>query len=370
MKLQYKLILSASAASVLAFASLAQESPTTIQVLNDAASQRAFAGRLELLKHTATASEIIGKDVQNSQHESLGKVADLALDVVSGRIVEVILSSGGLLGVNRAFTAVPPGALRCELGDQILHLNASRQTLAAAPKFDFSHWDNSCQSNQVAEVYAYFKEQPFFVSDRDGYWTGHPDGTFTETVRPQKEDIKAGDIVPNEVANPPGEAENNIIVTRNPDGTLSRNYYSSSDQAISTWSELGFIQKASRLIGMPVRNLQNEKLGHVNNFIVDLSAGRIAAVFISARGFMGLNAEYSSAPATKFLFSADHKALILDATPEMLSLSGNFNINQWPNFPLPGYRLGEYYPYKIAPYNNINAPDRFGNGAQKIAHQN
>ena len=54
-------------------------------------------------------SDIIGMAVRNHQGDKLlGKIQDLAIDVESGRIVEVILSSGGLLeygnNVNRSAT--------------------------------------------------------------------------------------------------------------------------------------------------------------------------------------------------------------------------------------------------------------------------
>ena len=35
-------------------------------------------------------------------------------------------------------------------------------------------------------------------------------------------------------------------------------------------SRLGQVQKASKLMGTPVKNLQDEKLGNVENILVDL----------------------------------------------------------------------------------------------------
>src|ERR1019366_3078403 len=66
------------------------------------------------------------------------------------------------------------------------------------------------------------------------------------------------------------EVNNNHISTRNPDGTWTRTYYSNGSGAKSSWSNLGYVQKASKLIGTPVKNLQDEKLGNVENFTVDL----------------------------------------------------------------------------------------------------
>ena len=60
------------------------------------------------------------------------------------------------------------------------------------------------------------------------------------------------------------------ISTRNPDGTWSRTYYSNGNGSQSSWAKLGNVQKASKLIGIPVKNLQGETLGKVENLTVAL----------------------------------------------------------------------------------------------------
>src|ERR1017187_6880347 len=107
MKRKLKIILTASTASLLAWAALADpatdtDSPMRQHMLHPSANR---------LNSAAKASDIIGMTVKNLQDEKLGKVEDLALDVQSGRIVQVILSSGGFLGVGNTLMAVPPGAL-------------------------------------------------------------------------------------------------------------------------------------------------------------------------------------------------------------------------------------------------------------------
>jgi hypothetical protein len=85
------------------------------------------------------------------------------VDVESGRIVQVIISSGGFLGMDETLTPVPPGALHHEAGQKVLHLDASTEKFNAAPKCDTSKWDEDTQSNRVTEVYGYYGQQPYFV---------------------------------------------------------------------------------------------------------------------------------------------------------------------------------------------------------------
>src|SRR5450432_1064914 len=179
MKRKLQIITSASAASLLALAALAQD---TSNSKDYAPNQKSHVQRPACLKDTAKASDLIGMTVKNNQDEKLGKVEDLAVDVESGRIVEVIISTGGFMGMGNSLTAVPPGALHQEVGQKVLHLDASKEKLAGAPKFDASNWDEDTQSNRVTEIYGYYGQQPYFVVNRDGYWTTNADGTFARTL--------------------------------------------------------------------------------------------------------------------------------------------------------------------------------------------
>jgi sporulation protein YlmC with PRC-barrel domain len=360
MKRKLQIITSASAASLLAFSVLAQETfnPKTDETAS--ARQRMTQVRAERLNGAAKASDIIGMTVKNYQNEKLGKVEDLAVDVESGRIVQVILSTGGFLGMGNTLTAVPPGVLHHDVGHKVLHLDASKEKLKAAPKFDTSKWDEDTQSNRVTEVYGYYGEQPYFVADRDGYRNANRNGTFASTL-PRNMDgtintdgARNMDKVHNAEIARNVEATNNSISTRNPDGTWKREYYSNEGRANNSWSRLGYVQKASKLMGMPVKNLQDEKLGKVENFVVDLSSGRIVAVIISSGGFIGMGDELSAVPPTALRFNAEHDILQLDASKEMLASSPHFKANEWPDFRQPGYAGGVYHAYKVEPYFNTD----------------
>jgi len=274
-------IISASAASILAFSALAQNTSNPQTDAIQSPRQRMAQGHRDQLKDTAKASDVIGMTVKNYQHEKLGNVENLAVDVESGRIVQVIISTGGFLGMGETLTPVPPGALRHEIGQKVLHLDTSMEKFNAAPKCDTAKWDEDTQSNRVSEVYGYYGQQPYFA--RDGYETPNTDAALANSL-PRNMDgtINTAGGRPAETAHNVEiarnvEENNNNISTRNPDGTWTRNYYSANP----SWSNLGYVQKASKLMGTSVSNLQDEKVGNVKNFIVDLSCGRIVAVIIS-----------------------------------------------------------------------------------------
>jgi hyperosmotically inducible periplasmic protein len=342
MKRKFQIIMSASAASVLAFSALAQDVPNPITDGADYTSARApHVQRTNRLKDAAKASDVIGKTVLNNQDEKLGKVEDLAVDVESGRIVQVILSTGGFIGIGDRLTAVPPEALHCDATHKVLHLNTDKEKLAAAPKFETSKWAECSGSNHLAAVYRYYGEEPAFnfIQTEDAVVDGQP----------------------------------STVSTRQADGTWGKNRLTSESKCMIPASRLGQIQQASKLMGTSVKNLQGEKLGNVDNILVDLPSGRIVAVIVSSGGFLGMGDELSAVPPTALRFTTDRDTLQLDTTKEMLSAAPHFKANQWPDFAQPAYASGVYRAYNVEPYfatdtstEAINAPAAANNTARNV----
>ena len=314
-----RIITCASAASMLAFAGLAQETTNSAPGAAEYSDQTVAHGtRAERSGCSKKASDLIGMEVKNNQNEKLGKVDDLAVDVESGRIVYVILSTGGFIGIGDTLHAVPPGALHHDVASKTLQLDADKAKLTAAPKFEMAKWAECCNSNQVVEVYSQYGQQPYCSSAHKG-------------------------------------DASRKVATRNPDGTWGKDRILSENESNKAWARLSDVQKASKVMGTPVKNLQDEKLGKVENLMVDLSAGRILAVVISSGGFIGIGDELSAVPPAALRFNTERDTLQLDASKEMLSASPHFKANQWPDFGQPRYASDVYSAYKIEPYFTTDA---------------
>ena len=369
MKHKLKIITNVSAVSLLTLAALGQESLTQPIGQTNYIQQSLIQTSRERLGGVAKASDVIGMTVKNYQGEKLGKVSDLAVDVESGRIVQVIISAGGFLGMGNTLTAVPPGSLQQDAALKALQLDISREKFKAAPKFDTAKWDESTQSNRMSEAYGYYGQHPYFVAGQNGYSTTHQDGTFAGT-RPRNIDgtintgeRRAMDAAQNaEIAKTwRGTNFETETATRNPDGTWIHSYSSDVNRSKSSWANLGYVQKASKLMGISVKNQQDEKLGKVENFTVDLPAGRIVAIIISSGGFLGMGDELSVVPPTALRFNADHATLQLDASKESLASSPHFKANEWPDLNQSDYVGGVYRAYKVEPYFTTDATNSVDN---------
>jgi sporulation protein YlmC with PRC-barrel domain len=339
MKRKLQIIISASAASVLAFSALAQDTPTPNKDGPDyTRNHMSQAQRSNRLNDAAKASDIIGMTVNNYQNEKLGKVEDLAVDVESGRIVQVILSTGGFIGIGDTLTAVPPGALHHDVALKVLHLDADKEKLKGAPEFVMSKWTENSDCKHLSEVYRIYGEESAF--------------TF----------VQKGEAVQDASPSTPS--------TRKADSTSDKDRISSKSQCMIPVSRLSQVQKASKLMGTPVKNLQDEKLGKVENFLVDLPSGRLVAVIVSSGGFLGMGDELSAVPPTALRFTTDRDTLQLDASKEMLASAPHFKANEWPDLAQPSYASGVYRAYQVEPYFTADTTTEPDNTATNVRDRN
>jgi sporulation protein YlmC with PRC-barrel domain len=324
MKRKLQIFIRASAALILAHSALAQDTfNLKASAPDDARVRVPHARRPNHLNQAAKVSDVIGTTVKNYLDEKLGKVKDLAVDMESGRIVLVILSTGGFIGMGDKLTAVPPEIFYNDVAYKVLRLlDTDKEKLKGAPKFELSKWAECCDSNHLAAVYVYYDIEP--------------DLNF----------IREGDVV---MDGSPG-----TITNSQTEGAWKKDRISSEGQSIIPASRLGQIQRSSRLAGMPVINLQQEKVGRVENILVDLPSGRIVAVIISTGDFIGKNDELSAVPPMALRFTADRDTLLLDASKEMLSDAPHFKARQWPDFRQPTYAGFVYHAYNIEPYFATN----------------
>src|ERR1019366_4069095 len=154
------------------------------------------------------------------------------------------------------------------------------------------------------------------------------------------------------------------------DGTWDKDRISSESQSMIPVSRLSHVQKASKLMGTPVKNLRDEKLGKVENILVDLPSGRVVAVIVSSGGFLGMGDELSAVPPTALRFTTDREPLQLDASKGMLSSAPHFKANEWPDLGQPSYADGVYRAYRVEPYFTTNVTTEPDNTARNVRDRN
>ena len=197
------------------------------------------------------------------------------------------------VGSETKVIAVPPGALNCQHDDKTYALTASKDRLKSAPKFEVSE-QRTLPQNEIAELYRAYGQTPYFLDE-------------------EKRTPRYAPLV-------------------------------------------GPVLMASTVMGLPVRNHQDEKLGTVENLMVNLESGRLVHIIVSSGGFLGVGDELSVVPPASFSYDVGSKRLILNATEESLSATPRFHKKSWPDFSDPEYSGSVYRAYKVDPYFDTN-PD-------------
>jgi sporulation protein YlmC with PRC-barrel domain len=257
------------------------------------------------------ADKIIGREVTDSQNQKLGRVKDLAVDLQNGRIVEVVVGTGGVLGVDEKYVMVPPEQFTCDAANNTLLLKADTSKFTEAPTFKLSDWQANVREPDVTQVYQYYGATPYY--------------TVNESDRSKSQ-------VP---------------------------------------IHLGDVQRADSIIGSPVHNLQDDRIGRVNDLIVDLPAGRVAEVVVATGGFLGMGDELSAVPPQSFRQGNEPNTLVLDTTKEALSSAPHFKSSEWPDLNDTNYMAGVYRSYNVQPYFSVGGnPNEADNTAQNVRDRN
>jgi hypothetical protein len=106
------------------------------------------------------ATVVVGDRVVNGRGERLGRIAELMVDMGSGRIAYAVLSFGGVLGVGDKLFAVPWSALRLDPDGRQFIFEVEKEKLERAPGFDKDHWPSSADARWAAEVHSHYGSAP------------------------------------------------------------------------------------------------------------------------------------------------------------------------------------------------------------------
>ena len=113
-------------------------------------------------RRTLSSSSLTGDHVVNRAGEKLGKIEDLMIDVVNGRIAYAVLSFGGLLGIGDKLFAIPWTSLVVDEQNHRLILDVAKSTLEHAPGFDKDHWPDLGDLEYANKIYLHYGATPYW----------------------------------------------------------------------------------------------------------------------------------------------------------------------------------------------------------------
>lgn len=114
--------------------------------------------------------------------------------------------------------------------------------------------------------------------------------------------------------------------------------------------------KTSTIKSATVKNATDEKIGSIEDVMIDTSTGEIAYLVLSVdAGFLNLGSKYFAVPWQAFAFdTAQDDVFILNVEKDKLENAPGFEKDNWPNLPQQEFltEVRSYYGYSRATEDN------------------
>lgn len=109
---------------------------------------------------------------------------------------------------------------------------------------------------------------------------------------------------------------------------------------------------ANTLTGNDVYNRQDEDLGDIKEFMLDMGTGRVAYAVLSFGGFMGMGEKLFAVPWSALTLDTVNKRFVLDATKERLESAPGFDKDNWPDMADATWAKEVHDYYGVTPYSD------------------
>jgi sporulation protein YlmC with PRC-barrel domain len=90
------------------------------------------------------------------------------------------------------------------------------------------------------------------------------------------------------------------------------------------------VMASSTLEGDEVVNRQGEKLGTIDEIMLDVPSGRIAYAVLSSGGFLGIGDRMFAIPWRALTLDTENKCFVLDVAKDRLEAAPGFDKDHWP----------------------------------------
>ena len=110
------------------------------------------------------------------------------------------------------------------------------------------------------------------------------------------------------------------------------------------------VMGAGTLNGDDVLNRQGEKLGTVEEIMLDVPTGRIAYAVLSSGGFLGIGDKLFAIPWGSLVLDPENKCFVLDVAKERLEQAPGFDKAHWPSMADEGWARELHTSYRVRPY--------------------
>ena len=110
------------------------------------------------------------------------------------------------------------------------------------------------------------------------------------------------------------------------------------------------VLSATTIINTTVENSTGEKLGKIEELMVDLENSRIGYAVLSFGGFLGMGDKLFAIPFEALKFDTVNEKIILNVDKEILENAPGFDKDNWPEITEHAWLVDVYNYYGYRPY--------------------
>jgi sporulation protein YlmC with PRC-barrel domain len=110
------------------------------------------------------------------------------------------------------------------------------------------------------------------------------------------------------------------------------------------------VMAAGTLEGDDVVNAAGDKLGTLDEIMLDVPSGRIAYAVLSSGGFLGIGDKLFAIPWRALTLDADNECFVLDVSKERLEQAPGFDKDDWPSMANESWAREVHTYYQTRPY--------------------
>lgn len=104
-----------------------------------------------------------------------------------------------------------------------------------------------------------------------------------------------------------------------------------------------FIVRTADVLGKVVKSPNLEKLGKIEEIVLDKLSGQCRYIVLSFGGFMGFGDDYFAFPWKSFSYNKEEACFILNVDKEKLKKENGFNKDTWPDMTSWEISIDGYY---------------------------
>lgn len=106
------------------------------------------------------------------------------------------------------------------------------------------------------------------------------------------------------------------------------------------------VVNVDNVIGVDVKNNQNEDIGEIEALMLDKMTGKVAYVVLSYGGFLGMGNKLFALPWEIFSYDASDECFKAPITKEQLKNSPGFDKDNWPDMSNKDWRASVHNHYR------------------------